>query len=396
MFEKLKRLFHKQNTDIPEETGELVLETETVEPMEDSSRFVREAHEVSDEIADLCEELVDAVYQIEDQRVEYDMLGAYFDDISRIEQMPENLRRELNDIAGKIEFLEKNQEEFKRLKVKLSDDKYRMITKYEKDVPDIMKQLVELETRNAAIKRDMQHLENEKDMQDYYTSEAEDRQGYLRSIVLSVMVMGVIAFVVIFWMYQVYDFAIEVTCMVTLFVITLILVILYLRYRSESYEIKLAQAKKQRAISLLNKVKIKYVNSESTLDYMYEKYEIKNLRELEYLWEQYNILLTETRKFQRSIGDMRVYFDEMERVLRDVNVRDPYIWTQQTRALLDDREMVEVKHDLNVRRQALRSQMETNEETKKRCLAKMKQMVVEEPALMENISDILATYHIEF
>ena len=396
MFEGLKKLFRKQNTDDLEADGELVLETETVEPMEQPSRFEREAHGVSDEIAKLCENLVDASYQIEDQRVEYDMLGAYYDDISRIEQMPADLRRELNDIAAKIEFLEKNQEEFKQLKVKLSDDKYRLISKYEQEVPGIMRQLAELETRNAAIKRDMQHLENEKEMQDYYTSEAEERQGYLRSIALSVSIMSVIAFVVIFWMYRFYDFAIGMVCMATLFVITLIFVILYLRYREESYEIKLAQARKLRAVNLLNKVKIKYVNSASTLDYIYEKYDIKNLREMEYLWEQYNMLLTETRKFQRSIGDMRVYFDEMERVLRDVHVKDPYIWTQQTRALLDDREMVEVKHELNTRRQALRSRMEANEEIKKRRLEQMKQMVLKEPGLMEHIREILGTYHIEF
>lgn len=396
MFEKLKGLFHKKNRDKAKEQGNLVLETETGQADGQSGEGAGEIPELGDGITELCEQLVDAAYQIEDQRVEYDTLGAYYDDISRIEQMPENLRRELDDIAAKIEFLERNQEEFKRLKVKLSDEKYRVISKYENDIPVTMKRLAELETRNGAIKRDMEHLENEKDSQDYYVSEAEDRQRYLRSIALSVSIMGVIAFVIIFWMYQTYDFAIEVTCMGTLFIITVIYVILYLRYRNESYEIKLSQARKKKAIGLLNKVKIKYVNNVSTLDYIYEKYKIKSLRELEYLWEQYNMLLSETKKFQHSIGDMRVYYDEMERVLRDVDVKDPYVWTQQTRALLDEREMVEVKHDLNVKRQALRGRMETNEEIRKRCLDKMKQMVVDEPALMENVREILAAYHISF
>lgn len=393
MFDKLKRLLRKKDIEQAHAPQELNLETETVEQAE---QFVDSVGEVSDEITGLCEKLIDATYQIEDQRLEYDALGAYYDDISLIEQMPENMRRELDDIARKIEFLEKNQEEFKQLKVKLSDDKYRMIAKYEREIPDLMRKLAEQETRNAAIKRDMQHLENEKDTQDYYTSEAEGRQDYLRSIAISVTIMGLITFGVIFWMYTIYVFAIEVACMVVLFVITLVFVLLYLGYRHESYEIKLAQAKKQRAITLLNKVKLKYVNSTSTLEYIYAKYQIRSLKELEMLWEQYNILLSETRKFQQSIGDMRVFFDEMERVLRDANVKDPYIWTQQTRALLDDREMVEVKHSLNVRRQALRSRMEENEAIKQRCLDTMKGMVVREPALMENIRDILSAYHIEF
>ncbi len=76
--------------------------------------------------------------------------------------------------------------------------------------------------------------------------------------------------------------------------------------------------------------------------------------------------------------------------------QDPYVWTQQTRALLDDREMAEVKHDRNVKRQALRSQIEVNETIRKRCLDKMKQMVVDEPALMENVREMLSAYHISF
>ncbi len=393
MFDKWKHLFHKKEIEQTGQPEELSLETETLEA---AVQFRDDVPEVGDEISTLCEKLAEATYQMEDQRIEYETLGVYFDDISRIEQMPEDKHRELCDIARKIEFLEKNQAEFKQLKIKLSDDKYRVIAKYEHEIPEIMKELSGQEARNAAIKRDMQHLENEKSAQDYYTEEAEDKQDFLRTVAKSVAVMGLISFGVIFWLYTMYEFAIEVTCMVVLFILTLTFVMLYLGYRRESYEIKLAQAKKKRAISLLNKVKLKYVNSTSTLEYIYEKYEIRSLRELEYLWDQYHMLLVETRKFRQSIGDLRVFTDEMERVLRDIHVNDPYIWVQQTRALLDDREMVEVKHSLNVRRQALREQMEHNEETKKQCLLIIKGMVIKEPGLMESLQDILADYQIEF
>lgn len=399
MFEKIKNIFHKKNRKNDNGGAELALETEAVD---DVNRFMKEPppageeQEVSDETAALCQRLIDATYQMEDQRAEYESVTEYFDDISRIEQMPDNMRRELNDIAMKIEFLEQNQAEFKKLNMKLSDDKYRIISKYEGDIPGIMRRLSELETRNTAIRHDMEHLENEKDAQDYYTAEAEERQGYLRSIAISVGIMGVITLLVVYWVYRYYVFSIEVAVTAVFFVITLIYVLLYLKYRSEVYEIKLAQAKKQRAITILNKVKIKYVNSASTLDYIYEKYQIKSLRELEYLWDQYNMLVQETKKFQHSIGDMRVYIDEMEKLLSGIGVKDPYIWTQQTSALLDDREMVEVKHSMNTRRQSLRAGIENNEKIKEQCLRRMKQKVSEEPGLMETVRETLAAYHIEF
>lgn len=387
----IKNLFSRKKRIKDEEPLELQLETEVSEPVGDG-----ESKEVTDEIANVCQRFIDATYHIEDLRVEYESVSNYFEDTQRIEQMPENLRGELNDIAAKIEFLERNQEEYKQLRSNLSEDKYRIMARYEKEVPALMRQLVDLETRMTAIQRDMQYLEGEKDTQDFYAEEAEDHQRQLRSIAISVAGMGVVTFIAFFWLAYMYRFEMQIPGMITLFVITLVFVLLYLRYRHEEYEIKMAQNRKNRAVSLLNKVKIKYVNNKSTLDFIYEKYQIRSLRELEHIWEQYTILVQETKKFHQRIGDMRVYVDEMEKLLRDVGVLDPYIWSQQTAALLDNREMVEVKHELNMRRQAVRAKMEENESIKQESLLIMKGMVLKEPALMDTIRDLLSAYHIEF
>lgn len=387
----IKNLFSRKKRIKDEEPLELQLETEVSETVGDD-----ETKEVTDAIANVCQRFIDATYHIEDLRVEYESVSNYFEDTQRIEQMPENLRGELNDIAAKIEFLERNQEEYKQLRSNLSEDKYRIMARYEKEVPALMRQLVDLETRMTAIQRDMQYLEGEKDTQDFYAEEAEDHQRQLRSIAISVAGMGVVTFIAFFWLAYMYSFEMQIPGMITLFVITLVFVLLYLRYRHEEYEIKMAQNRKKRAVSLLNKVKIKYVNNKSTLDFIYEKYQIRSLRELEHIWEQYTILVQETKKFHQRIGDMRVYVDEMEKLLRDVGVLDPYIWSQQTAALLDNREMVEVKHELNMRRQAVRAKMEENESIKQESLLIMKGMVLKEPALMDTIRDLLSAYHIEF
>ncbi len=386
----IKNLFSRKKR-IEESELELQLETE----LSDSEK-VTEVNGTSDMITSVCQRFIDATYRIEDLKMEYESVSNYFEDTQRIEQMPENLRGELNDIAAKLEFLERSQEEYKKLRSNLADDKYRVIARYEKEVPDLMRQLVELETRMTAIERDMQYLEGEKDTQDFYAEEAADHQVQLRSIAISVAGMGVVTFIAFFWLAYMYRFEMQIPGMITLFVITLVFVLLYLRYRREEYEIKMAQKRKQRAVELLNKVKIKYVNNKSTLDFIYEKYQIKNLRELEHLWEQYNILVQETKRFRQSVGDMKVYVDEMEKLLRDVGVLDPYIWSHQTAALLDSREMVEVKHELNTRRQSVRAKMEESENIKQESLLIMKGMVLEDPALIESIRDMLSAYHIEF
>ncbi len=357
-------------------------------------RLDKAAYTAGEDVVEVCEHLIDATYQIEDMRVEYDSVSDYYEDTQKVEQMPEMLRKELNDVAAKIEFLERNQEEFKQLKTKLSDDRYRLLSKYEDEIPDVMRKMVDMEARLAAINRDMQYLEGEKNSQDIYVEDAEDRQYQLRTISITVVILAIITSGLIFWFSYMYRFSASVPLMLLLFVVTIIFVTIFMKYRAEEYEIKLAHVKKAKAINLLNKVKLKYVNAASTLDYIYGKYEIRSLRELEHLWEQYVELREESRRFRQSIGDMKVYFDDMERILLEINVKDPYIWTSQTRALLDEREMVEVKHNLNKRRQSIRAIMEKHENIRNECIAKMKELVKKDPNVMDSIKEILADYRI--
>jgi len=55
-----------------------------------------------------------------------------------------------------------------------------------------------------------------------------------------------------------------------------------------------------------------------------------------------------------------VYPGKMFEELKRLGVKDTEIWFTQARALIDSKEMVEVRHDLNVRRQKLRDQLDYN------------------------------------
>jgi hypothetical protein len=166
-------------------------------------------------------------------------------------------------------------------------------------------------------------------------------------------------------------------------------------YKRLSYEFKLSEMKENRAINLMNKVKIKYVNNTSTLEYLYAKYNIKSLRELEYLYDQYLIMVDEVRKYQKSSGDLRLYCDQLSKLLFSHGVKDPDIWTKQSLALVDSREMVEVKHSLNQRRQKLREQIAYNEELRLNGLRDIRNMLKANPDLREQVKKELEVYHIQ-
>ena len=52
----------------------------------------------------------------------------------------------------------------------------------------------------------------------------------------------------------------------------------------------------------------------------------------------------------------------MLNILKCYQVKDPAIWLHQTAALLDAKEMVEIRHNLIIRRQSLRRRMDYNKD----------------------------------
>lgn len=347
-----------------------------------------------DDVIYKCDQIVDATYQMEDLRVEYEMVTSYFTDIQTIEQLPQNVRQQVIDIAKKIAFLENETTQFLRSDDRISDENFRMIQGIEKELSGVFGQLKDLEDMDMKIKRDLKHLEAEKSAQEYTQNSIEEQQSKLR---LFQVVFGTVAALLVATL-AIVGVLTETSLLMPILLILLVVVIMaalsVISYRNLSYEFKMSEVKENRAINLMNKVKIKYINNTSTLEYLYDKYKIKSLRELEYLYDQYLIMVDEVRKFQRSTGDLRELSDNLTKLLFAYGVKDPDIWIKQSAALMDNREMVEVKHSLNVRRQKLREQIAYNEELRLSGLKDIKEMLKANPELRDQVRRELELYHI--
>lgn len=383
----VKDIFTK--TEVTEET----FEYESIDSYL-AKQAERESNGSSDDVAYMCDQIVDATYQMEDLRVEYEMVTSYFTDIQLIEGLPRNVRKEITDIARKISFLENETSQFLHSDDRISDENFRLIQSLEKELTDIFGQLKELEDMDLKIKRDMKHLEAEKNSQEYLQDSIEHRQGKLR---IFMIVFGTISALSVTTLALIGLLA-EVNMVIPILIILLVVVgmaaLCIVTYRNLSYDYKMSELRENRAINLMNKVKIKFINNTATLDYLYSKYNIKSLRELEYLYDQYLIMVDEVRQYQKSSGNLREYSDALTKLLFSHGVKDPDIWAKQSIALVDDREMVEVKHSLNVRRQKLREQIAYNEELRLNGLKNIKELLKENPELRAQVKRELEVYHI--
>lgn len=358
------------------------------------SRQREPADEPQDEVAYKCDQIVDATYQLEDLKAEYNMVTSYFEDIQLIEKLPVEARQQIVITAKKIASLENETSEFLHSDDRISDGNFRMMRGLENNLSEVFGQLKDLEDMDLKIKRDMKHLEAEKNSLEYLQDSIDERQMRLRTFMIAFGTVAVLSVLILASVGLATESSLLLPVLVILLIVAGVAAVAVVIYKRLAYEFRLSEIKENRAINLMNRVKIKYINNTSTLEYLYSKYNIKSLRELEYLYDQYLIMVDEVRRYQKSSGDLREFCDQLSKLLFSYGVKDPDIWTKQSLALIDKREMVEVKHSLNTRRQKLREQISYNEDLRIKGLKDIKRMLKENPELRDQVKKELEVFHI--
>ena len=156
---------------------------------------------------------------------------------------------------------------------------------------------------------------------------------------------------------------------------------IYIKIQNYLSEIAVAERNQNRAIVLQNKVKIKYVNIANAVDYACEKYHVRSAADLNQQWEYYLEAVKEREKYQRTNEDLEYYNTRLIRALSQYKFYDAQVWISQAVALVDPKEMVEVKHGLINRRQKLRSRIEYN-------LGIVKEQKAEAEQLLDKVGDM--------
>ncbi|MBR1568226.1 MAG: hypothetical protein IJ648_04620 [Lachnospiraceae bacterium] len=339
-------------------------------------------------------QIIDATYEMEDLKREYELVTSYFTDIQRIEQMPDGQRFVLEDDARKILMLEESRRTLKETPRRVPSDKYQLLTRLEPEIPDAIEEMKELESMRGKIKRDLEYLEGEKGALEYQEEDLKEKQLTIRRAAIVLGTLAALSIVTFLWINIQFGADLIAAGAIIAIIVLIIEFFLVMNHSRIEGERKLAYRKHNRAIVLQNKVKIKWLNNTNHLDYLYAKYEVNSRKELAYNWEQYQLMREEERKLRQSTGDLKVYQEEIISNLQRAGVNDCMVWLQQVVAFVDKREMVEVKHSLNVRRQRLREQMQQNEETRQNSLVCVKAILTEHPELKGQAREVLTAYHI--
>ncbi len=299
---------------------------------------------------------------VEDAKDEYEAVTNSLRDVQIITEIPKEARGELAAAAERIIELSIERENYQKSPNKISEEQYLKMESYGEDIRDMMKRLDDDEKYAEVIKEDMKVLEGEKGEIRYEIDEIQDKLELYKK--LMGWVIGALGAVVVFtgvnismWegQYNVWIYGMLAFIGVTLAAI-------FAKQQEERKELRYQERKMNRAISLLNKAKVRYVNIRTSIDYQHLKYGVESAYELNHIWGIYLEMKRERELYRNSSKELHDAETELIAILSDFQLLDPRIWVHRSAALLDEREMVEVRHDLNVRRQKLRKNMEYNKQ----------------------------------
>ena len=336
-----------------------------------------------------CEQIMAAARNLEETKREYKIVTDYLTDIQTLENLPEAEMQKIQETAQNVLNLNEARDAYLNKSKTISDAQFAQMEQLEDEMPEIIKRLQSNESYQTTVKRDMQYLEGEREEWRYYQDSLEQEETILRRLFFGFAGIYVLAVGVIVILGMAMKFDIMMPFVAATLIAGAVGGIMALRLQNDRMGLKKAQANINRAIVLLNKVKFKYVNVTNAVDYACEKYHVKNGYELSYIWDQYLEAVKEREKYERTNDDLEYFNDKLIRQLQRYRFYDARIWIHQAKALLDKKEMVEVKHDLLVRRKKLRSGMESQVTDIRGARKEIEKLIKNRPGGSQEIKEIL-------
>lgn len=364
LFEKLKfwkKFFRPDYDEMPEETEYDEEDWKRIDY--DRKEFNVHDREQRKEYVQSCmEQIQEATGELERLNFEYGKVTSYLKDIEEIEALPEAEREELNTSAQKIQELENRRGVYLEKKNRMSDEKYHQMERMEEDAEEGCRKLREAEEYQALIRKDLSRLDGEKHAYHYRKDELKRMIADAKGMAVVCSVALIVCFVVLFTLRYALGMDTQVGFLLTTGLAALAIIFLYFKYTDSVKELKRVEKGINRIIMLQNRVKIRYVNNTNLMDYLYIKYHVSSAKEFASWWEKFKVEKEERRRYREAELELDESQQEFLGILKCYQVKDPAIWLHQTAALLDSKEMVEIRHGLIIRRQSLRKRMDYNRE----------------------------------
>lgn len=208
---------------------------------------------------------------------------------------------------------------------------------------------------------------------------------------MSVLLLGMVLclLLVIAFVSVMYETDIRIPLVLTGALALFVSVLMVREARKNRYDMAVVKRKQNKAIALLNTVKLKYVNITNAIDYANARYGVTGAGELNYLCGEYRRAREEERSYQQN---SQVLTDSTKRylsALQRLQVKNPDDWIYQAEAMYNEPEMEAIKCSLDAQRQEILDQIAYNTDLREKCRLEAEKMIEERQDLKEVMDNVL-------
>lgn len=343
-------------------------------------------------VTDCLEQIAEASQELEMLQGEYSRVTAYLTDLEELEALPDQEKEMLEITARKLQNMEREYESFTQRKNRMDDAIYYQMKNRESEMQEGIEKIRKTEHYGTLVKQDMQRLEGERLAYEYRKNELhgimENQRGmaviFLTALVICLILLAVLQFGL--------RMQTQVGYFIAVLAAALALTVLAVKHMDADREMDRVLRDARRLIKLQNKVKIRYVNNKNLLDYYYIKYDVDSGKKLEKLFNQYLEEKEQRKQFAETEARREYYHKQLLNQLGHYHIQYPEQLSGKVSVILDHREQVERRHELIMRRQSLRKQMDYNNTVAGEAKQETKDIVVAYPRYALEITEMVDRY----
>lgn len=246
--------------------------------------------------------------------------------VQKIEALPKEFKRELEKHAAIYSKSLVHKSDVQKKIKELSNTAPTYLEKHQGDIPKAIKIIKEYEEKQRLVTNDLNHLEGEKIELNYQSIRLNKAFKFLKNTMIFMLFAFSIAVLILTTLFFVYDHNILTMAIITMTSAIFFGIWTYVFRRYLIHELKKNQLLQKRAIELINKTKIKYVNNQQLLDYEYKKYKVNSSEMLELRWDNYKDNINNKKQYKSISNNMITTLQEIEKLLRKNSIdNDNYV-----------------------------------------------------------------------
>ena len=337
LFKKIKSLFRRTNVEMEFDLSNI----KSVQDLLDGTGGKRE---------DLTE--------LSKLSKEYEELTRIITDLQKLERIPKAAKKEIMEIGGQLKVAFDERKQFQEKSSRMSDKQQKYIVQNENTIKEDLKKIRELEQRQLTLKVDMNYLEGERGELEYNKQRVLSSAKLVRKFSLVSVIIIAIALVSLTIIISKGGDIIIPSSILLLFSSAAVVIIFGNRRKTE-LELRTISLKQNKAIQIQDKVKIKYLNTTSFLEYLYAKYHVMSYEDLIYQYQQYNNHHIEVRNYRNTSENIRNLEEKLDSKLRIFGVEQSSLLKNNMDALVASKALNELIDDYMEIRNKLKQQIES-------------------------------------